>query len=691
MSYTKTQLSVPQLEDANGNPASGYTISSYIWDTSTPTPMYTSSAGDGSATSFTLNSLGQPQTGGGTAVDIFLDSAIVYKFIIRDAGGVQVGPTIGPISAGRADDDSVTLDGGVSETVSSILEQRVYVTRFMTDAQRADVAAGTCSLDVSAAVQDAIDYCATFNRWPTLIIPGRCRIDSPITIDRTIDGASSASRFRIVGEGPGAGFYVNSAINLFETTLSFTTEPISQFINFEHVLFEASSNTLNAYVLKKGFLRVTFDNCEFALIKCANWDIYAQSIYFSKCRVRDWDASSGNSYFFTAAGFYDIKVNNKNSFLYGGGGFRQTSNTIGTLGCDFSNNYYEWNDGHFLNLSGVAGVTVSENYFEKNAVADIALESTTMQNQSIVINGNSFVTTPANQGDANFYNVYCGSNWTDGRVDACGNYSDYHFIDESGVAAGKFFGFGNKGAVSTYRTLDRESYVTNLGAGRVEGVLLVTGATTIQNSLTVGTTNTGRYMDLLSAGATLHIEPSSVSGANGVSYQTSFVSGGYGPHKFYVGATQYGEVSASGIAATNHGTTGAAANAYIDSGSGLISRSTSSMRYKKDAEPIEASAYDRLLSAANAFIWYRSNTDVCKNDDPTWSWYGMSAEAVAEIDPRFVFWGYNDEDYDITEEGRKLKSGAVTKPQGVDYARMGAMLIPVVKDLVERVRKLEGG
>lgn len=99
MSYVKAQLSVPQLEDANGNPASGYTISSYIWDTSTPTPMYTSSAGAGSATSFTLNSLGQPQTGGGTAVDIFLDSAITYKFIILDAGGAQVGPTIGPVKA----------------------------------------------------------------------------------------------------------------------------------------------------------------------------------------------------------------------------------------------------------------------------------------------------------------------------------------------------------------------------------------------------------------------------------------------------------------------------------------------------------------------------------------------------------------------------------------------------------------
>lgn len=97
MAYVKAQLAIPQIEDANGNPAAGYTISSYVWDTSTPLAMYTSSAGAGSATSFTLNSLGQPQTGGGTAVDIFLDSSQTYKFIITDANGSQVGATIGPV------------------------------------------------------------------------------------------------------------------------------------------------------------------------------------------------------------------------------------------------------------------------------------------------------------------------------------------------------------------------------------------------------------------------------------------------------------------------------------------------------------------------------------------------------------------------------------------------------------------
>lgn len=110
MAYVKAQLEVLQQIAATGLPLSGGSISAYIWDTSTPTPMYTSSAGAGSATSFTLNALGQPQSAGGTAVDIFLDSTVTYKFIIRDSAGTAVGPTIGPVYAGNASEDTVIAD-----------------------------------------------------------------------------------------------------------------------------------------------------------------------------------------------------------------------------------------------------------------------------------------------------------------------------------------------------------------------------------------------------------------------------------------------------------------------------------------------------------------------------------------------------------------------------------------------------
>ena len=95
--YVKADTWVLQQIAATGLPLVGGVLYAYIWDTSTPLAMYTNSAGSGSATSFALNSLGMPRSAGGTAIDIYLDDAYVYKFILRDSDGVAVGPTIGPV------------------------------------------------------------------------------------------------------------------------------------------------------------------------------------------------------------------------------------------------------------------------------------------------------------------------------------------------------------------------------------------------------------------------------------------------------------------------------------------------------------------------------------------------------------------------------------------------------------------
>lgn len=97
MAYVKADAWVLQQIASTGLPLVGGSVSAYITGTTTPLAMYTDSAGDGSATSFTLNSLGMPQSAGGTAIDIYLDDSKIYKFIIRDSGGSAVGPTIDPV------------------------------------------------------------------------------------------------------------------------------------------------------------------------------------------------------------------------------------------------------------------------------------------------------------------------------------------------------------------------------------------------------------------------------------------------------------------------------------------------------------------------------------------------------------------------------------------------------------------
>jgi hypothetical protein len=99
-------------------------------------------------------------------------------------------------------------------------------------------------------------------------------------------------------------------------------------------------------------------------------------------------------------------------------------------------------------------------------------------------------------------------------------------------------------------------------------------------------------------------------------------------------------------------TTASAGNAFLNSGStpaNQLLRSTSSLRYKTDIEPMDTSIADRLIEAAEP-IWYRSKAAA---DSKEWSWYGLGAEDVAKIDPRLVHWGYPDDAYeevDITEE-----------------------------------------
>jgi hypothetical protein len=149
------------------------------------------------------------------------------------------------------------------------------------------------------------------------------------------------------------------------------------------------------------------------------------------------------------------------------------------------------------------------------------------------------------------------------------------------------------------------------------------------------------------------------------------------------------------IYCTGAGTTASAANAFLDSGStpaNELLRSTSSLRYKTSIEPVEESRYRRVLDLEP--IWYRS---LAKADNPEWSWYGFGAEQVAAIDPRLVSWGYPAEawiDEEITNSDgkqlvRKLKEGAVKVPDGVAYERIPVLMLPLLKECLEKIKQLE--
>jgi hypothetical protein len=135
-----------------------------------------------------------------------------------------------------------------------------------------------------------------------------------------------------------------------------------------------------------------------------------------------------------------------------------------------------------------------------------------------------------------------------------------------------------------------------------------------------------------------------------------------------------------GMPTTYGFTTSNAANLFIDSGAGLLYRSTSSLKYKTDIEDLNIDTTD-LLSKMRP-VWYRSLGDVDRKD---WSWYGFIAEELAEIEPRLVHFGYGKDSYEEIEtkadKGNikietKLKDNAVkNEPDGVQYERITVLLV----------------
>ena len=94
------------------------------------------------------------------------------------------------------------------------------------------------------------------------------------------------------------------------------------------------------------------------------------------------------------------------------------------------------------------------------------------------------------------------------------------------------------------------------------------------------------------------------------------------------GGTGYSLTSSTVV----NSTTARGASVVVTS-AGLLQRSTSSIRYKTDVEDVQSSYANNVWSMRP--VWYRST---CASDRRDWSYYGLIAEEVAQLDPRLCFW-----------------------------------------------------
>lgn len=367
-----------QFFDANGNPLVGGLLYSYAAGTTTPLATYTDQSGStANANPVILNSRGEASVWFGSAT---------YKLTLRSAAGVEIwtvdnlngadDTTLATLAASGGSNLIGFIQAGtnpVARTTQSKLRERVSVKDF----------GAVCdgSTDDTAAVQLAILHCATFSPWATLVVPGRCRITSSLTIDRPVD--ANSSEFLILGEGPGAGFNASSAVTFFTSSISMTTAPVSEFVTFQNIRFEAGAYNDETYAISSKFLRIKFINCFFWLCRCQLAStVYCQTLHFIGCNIRNNKAS-----FINAAGLYDVTfdsciIENGNTLV------RSVHATYGCSGLRLINNVIEGIQGSIVVATGVNGFLLTGNHMESNFSPEFNFFAGSLTNGSVCVVGN---------------------------------------------------------------------------------------------------------------------------------------------------------------------------------------------------------------------------------------------------------------------------------------------------------------
>ncbi len=251
--------------------------------------------------------------------------------------------------------------------------------------------------DDSAAVQMAIDACEAMagdygGQWPTLVVPGPCRLASSVYIDRPVD--NQESEFTILGEGPAAGFYASSGVTFFDSTISMTTTPVSEFVTFKNIRFATAAYSDETFILSQKFLRVKFINCFTWLVRCVVATTYIQTYHFMQCNIRN-----NHTNFINCQGLYDVLfddciIENGNTIV------RSIDVARGASGLRFKGGVIEGLGTSIVVATGLAGFECDGVHMESNAEPNFNFWGGSLTNESIAFVAN-FIFSPA--GDVCYY------------------------------------------------------------------------------------------------------------------------------------------------------------------------------------------------------------------------------------------------------------------------------------------------
>jgi hypothetical protein len=150
----------------------------------------------------------------------------------------------------------------------------------------------------------------------------------------------------------------------------------------------------------------------------------------------------------------------------------------------------------------------------------------------------------------------------------------------------------------------------------------------------------------------------------------------------------------------------AAGSTVVVTSAGLIRRTSSSLKYKKDVETLDYSLASNAVENLRP-VWYRTKT-AAGDDKETWSHIGLIAEEVHEVEPRLVRYRTStvtrvetplldgEGNPVLREDGspeikvERVETPLETpEPEDVDYGRLAVLLLAEVKSMKNEISILK--
>jgi hypothetical protein len=150
----------------------------------------------------------------------------------------------------------------------------------------------------------------------------------------------------------------------------------------------------------------------------------------------------------------------------------------------------------------------------------------------------------------------------------------------------------------------------------------------------------------------------------------------------------------------------AAGSTVVVTSTGLIRRTSSSIKYKKDVEDLDFSLASNAVDNLRP-VWYRTK-NAEGDDKETWSHIGLIAEEVHAVEPRLVRYRtatvnrvevpvLDDEGNPVLREDglpetkvERIETPLETpEPEDVDYGRLAVLLLAEVKTMKSEIRELK--